>query len=131
MVKDAEAHAEEDRKARELADARNQADAMVHNVRRTMKEAGDKLADSDKESIEAAIKEVEEATRTDDKDEIQKKTEALMQASHKLAEQMYKATQEAGAAAGGEQGGGEAPSGEKDNVVDAEFEEVKENKGKK
>jgi len=132
MVKDAEAHAEEDRKARELAEARNQADAMVHNVRRTMKDAGDKLEVADKERIEAAIKELEEATRTDDKEDIEKKTQALMEASHKLAEQMYKATQEAGAAAGGAPAGGEeAESGGKDNVVDAEFEEVKENKGKK
>jgi molecular chaperone DnaK len=132
MVKDAEAHAEEDRKARELAEARNQADATVHNVRRTMKEAGEKLEAADKERIEAAIKELEEATRTDDKEDIEKKTQALMEASHKLAEQMYKATQEAGAAAGGAPSGGEnAESGGKDNVVDAEFEEVKENKGKK
>jgi molecular chaperone DnaK len=132
MVKDAEAHAEEDRKARELAEARNQADAMVHNVRRTMKDAGDKLEAAEKERIETAIKAVEEATRTDDKEDIEKKTQALMEASHKLAEQMYKATQEAGAAAGGApSGGGEAESGGKDNVVDAEFEEVKENKGKK
>ncbi len=127
MVKDAEAHAEEDRKARELADARNQADAMVHNVRRTMKEAGDKLPAADKERIEAAIKDLEAATRTDDKEDIEKKTQALTEAAHKLAEQMYKATQEAGAA-----GAAEATQGaEKDNVVDAEFEEVKEGKAKK
>jgi molecular chaperone DnaK len=130
MVKDAEAHAEEDRKARELAEARNQGDAMVHNVRRTLKEAGDKLPAADKERIEAAIKDVEEATRGDDKDDIEKKTQALTEASHKLAEQMYKATQEAGATAGGGAAGGESAGGEKDNVVDAEFEEVKENKKK-
>ncbi len=127
MIKDAEAHAEEDRKARELAEARNHADAMVHNVRRTMKEAGDKLAAADKERIEAAIKEVEAATRSDDKEEIERKTQALMEASHKLAEQMYKAAREAGA---GEAPGGEARRAEKDNVVDAEFEEVKDSKKK-
>ncbi|MFL6656301.1 MAG: molecular chaperone DnaK [Sulfurifustis sp.] len=134
MVKEAEAHAEEDRKARELAEARNQADAMVHNVRRTMKDAGDKLPAGDKERIEAAIKDLEAATRTDDKDDIEKKTQALMEASHKLAEQMYKATQEAGAAgatAGGAGSGENKQGTEKDNVVDAEFEEVKEGKGKK
>jgi molecular chaperone DnaK len=131
MVKDAEAHAEEDRKARELAEARNQADATVHNVRRTMKDAGDKLAAADKERIEAAIKALEEATRTDDKEDIEKKTQALLEASHKLAEQMYKATQEAGATAGAAPPDGDAaPSEGKDNVVDAEFEEVKENKKK-
>jgi molecular chaperone DnaK len=129
MVKDAEAHAEEDRKARELAEARNQGDAMVHNVQRTLKEAGDKVDAADKERIEAAIKDLEAATRGDDKEDIEKKTQALAEASHKLAEQMYKATQEA--AAGAAAGGSEAPSGEKDNVVDAEFEEVKEGKGKK
>jgi len=130
MVKDAEAHAEEDRKARELAEARNQADATVHNVRRTLKDAGDKLEAADKARIESAIKVLEEAARTDDKEDIEKKTQALMEASHKLAEQMYKATQEAGAAAGGAPAGGgeEAAGGGKDNVVDAEFEEVKENK---
>ncbi len=131
MVKDAEAHAEEDRKARELADARNQADAMVHNVRRTMKEAGDKLPAADKERIEAAIKDLEAATRTDDKEDIEKKTQALTEAAHKLAEQMYKATQEAGAAGAAAGAAEAAPGAEKDNVVDAEFEEVKEGKAKK
>ena len=131
MVKDAEAHAEEDRKARELAEARNQADAMMHNVRRTMKDAGDKLEAADKERIEAAIKDLEEATRTDDKDDIEKKTQVLTEASHKLAEQMYKSTQEGGATAGGAHAAEEGKAaGGKDNVVDAEFEEVKENRKK-
>jgi len=134
MVKDAEAHAEEDRKARELAEARNQGDAMIHNVRKSMKDMGDKLAAGDKERIEAAIKELEEVVRSDDKEAIQKKTEALMEASHKLAEQMYQsAQQQGGAQAGAAEAGAsaEAKSGDKDNVVDAEFEEVKESKGKK
>ena len=134
MVKDAEAHAEEDRKARELAEARNQGDAMIHNVRKSMKDMGDKLAAADKEKIEAAIKELEEVVRSDDKDAIAKKTEALMEASHKLAEQMYQgAPQQGGAQAGAADAGAsaEAKPGDKDNVVDAEFEEVKESKGKK
>jgi len=134
MVKDAEAHAEEDRKARELAEARNQADAMIHNVRKSLKDAGDKLAADDKERIESAIKELEEALRSDDRDQIQKKTEALMEASHKLAEQMYKTAPGAGADAGQGQAGetaGADTGADKDNVVDAEFEEVKDNKGKK
>ncbi|BAU48983.1 chaperone protein DnaK [Sulfurifustis variabilis] len=131
MVKDAEAHAEEDRKARELAEARNQADAMIHNVRKSMKELGDKLGAEDKDRIEAAIKELEETARGDDRDAIQKKTDALMEASHKLAEQMYKATQEAGAAGGAGAESGAGAGADKDNVVDAEFEEVKENKAKK
>ncbi len=134
MVKDAEAHAEEDRKARELAEARNQGDAMIHNVRKSMKDMGDKLAAGDKERIEAAIKELEEVVRSDDKEAIQKKTEALMEASHKLAEQMYQSAQQQGGAEAGATAAGasaETKGGDKDNVVDAEFEEVKESKGKK
>jgi len=131
MVKDAEAHAEEDHKARELAETRNHADGLVHSVRKSVKEMGEKLDAAEKEKIEAAIKELEEATRTDDKDDIKKKTDALLEASHKMAEQMY-AQANAAAAPGAEAAGAEKAEGkEKENVVDAEFEEVKENKGKK
>ncbi|OGI43477.1 MAG: molecular chaperone DnaK [Candidatus Muproteobacteria bacterium RBG_16_65_31] len=127
MVKDAEAHAEEDHKARELAEARNHADGMIHSVRKTMKEQGDKLDAGEKDKIEAAIKDLEAVARGDDKDEIRKKTEALMEASHKLAEQIYAQAQAAaGATADAEGAKGET----KDNAVDAEFEEVKENKKK-
>ncbi|MDH3370937.1 MAG: molecular chaperone DnaK, partial [Gammaproteobacteria bacterium] len=102
MVKDAEAHAEEDHKARELAEARNHADSLSHSVRKSMKEMGDKLAPEEKDKIESAIKNLEEAARTDDKDDIKSKTDALTEASHKLAEQMYaKANAEAGAATAG------------------------------
>ena len=128
MVKDAELHAEEDRKAHELADARNQGDAMIHTVRKSLKEYGDKIEAAEKDKIEAAIKDLEGVLKSDDKDDIQKKTEALMQASHKLAEQMYKQAETA--TAGAEQGG-EAKAEQKaggDNVVDAEFKEVKDNK---
>jgi molecular chaperone DnaK len=129
MVKDAEAHAEEDRKAREIVDARNHADAMIHSVHKSMSEIGDKIDSTDKENIESAIKDLEEAMKSDDKDEISAKTEALAQASHKLAEHMYaQAGAESGAAGGGEESGGEASGGEKENVVDAEFEEVKDKK---
>ena len=127
MVKDGEAHAEEDRKARELAEARNQADGMIHSVRKSLKEAGDKVEASEKEKIEAAIKDLEAVVKGDDKDEIQKKTEGLISASHKLAEQMYaQAGQAQGAGATAETA--EASEAAKDNVVDAEFEEVKEKK---
>ncbi len=126
MVKDAELHAEEDRKAHELADARNQGDAMVHTVRKSLTEYGDKIEQADKDKIEAAIADLEGVLKSDDKDDIQKKTEALMQASHKLAEHMYKqaetATAEQGAGAKAEQKAGA------DNVVDAEFKEVDEKK---
>ncbi|WP_372522036.1 molecular chaperone DnaK, partial [Sulfuricaulis sp.] len=132
MVKDAEAHAEEDHKARELAETRNHADSLVHSVRKSVKEMGEKLDAAEKEKIEAAIKELEEATRTDDKDDIKKKTDALLEASHKMAEQMYAQANAAAAPGAAETAGAEKAEGkEKENVVDAEFEEVKENKGKK
>ena len=132
MVKDAEAHAEEDHKARELAEARNHGDSLVHSVRKSIKEMGEKLDAAEKEKIEAAIKELEEATRGDDKDDIKKKTDALMEASHKMAEQMYAQAKAAESAGAAETAGAEKAEGkEKENVVDAEFEEVKENKGKK
>ncbi len=129
MVKDAEANAEEDKKLRELVDTRNQADAMIHSVKKTLAEHGNKVDAGEKGKIEAALKDLEEALKGDDKEAIEAKTQALAQASHKLAEQMYKEQQ---AQAGGAQAG-EAPkadAGRKDdgNVVDAEFEEVKDGK---
>ena len=131
MVKDAEAHAEEDRKAKELVETRNHADAMVHSVRKSLKEHGDKVEQAERDTIEAAIKDLEGVLKSDDKDDIQKKTETLTQASHKLAEQIYKQTQEAGAAAGATaEAGAEAKGNGQDNVVDAEFQEVKDNKNK-
>ncbi|MDH3671622.1 MAG: molecular chaperone DnaK [Gammaproteobacteria bacterium] len=130
MVNDAEAHAEEDKKARELVEARNQADAMIHGVRKSMTEIGDKLDASEKEKIESAIKDLESVMKDDDKVAIEQKTQALAEASHKMAEQMYAQASEAEATAGAE---AETSSGESkdDDVVDAEFEEVKDDKGKK
>jgi molecular chaperone DnaK len=131
MVKDAEAHAEEDHKAMELVTARNQCDAMIHSVQKTLKEHGDKLADDEKAKIEAALKDAEDALKSGDKDAIQAKTQALTEASHKLAEKMYsqEQAQQGQSQPGpdsGPQGGGEKPvEGE---VVDAEFEEVKNKK---
>ena len=126
MVQDAETHAEEDRKTRELVDARNQGEAMIHTVRKTLSEAGDKVEASEKESIESAIADLEETLTTEDVSEIQAKTSALMESSHKMAEQMYQAQDDAPAGATDATSGGEAPSG--DDVVDAEFEEVKDKK---
>jgi molecular chaperone DnaK len=129
MVKDAEANADEDKKLRELVDTRNQADAMIHSVRKTLTENGDKVDADEKGKIEAALKDLEEAIKGDDKEAIEAKTQALTQAAHKLAEQMYKEQQ---AQAGTQQpdGGDGKESGKKDdsNVVDAEFEEVKDKK---
>jgi molecular chaperone DnaK len=130
MVNDAEAHAEEDKKARELVEARNQADAMIHGVRKPMSEMGDKLDVDEKEKIESAIKDLESVVKDDDKAAIEQKTQALGEASHKMAEQMYAQASEAEATASAE---AETSSGESkdDNVVDAEFEEVKDDKAKK
>ena len=126
MVQDAETHAEEDRRARELVDARNQGEAMIHTVRKTLSEAGDKVEDGEKASIESAISDLEEALKTEDVAEIQAKTNALMETSHKMAEQMYQEQAGEAPAGSGEASSGEAPTG--DDVVDAEFEEVKDKK---
>ncbi len=127
MVRDAEEHADEDRKARELVDARNQAEAMIHGVKKSMEELGDKLDSGEKSSIESAIADLEEAMKGDDREAITSKTEALTQASHKMAEQLY--SQGAEAASGAEESGGnDADSAGNDDVVDAEFEEVDDDK---
>lgn len=123
MVKEAEEHAEEDRKARELVDARNQAEAMIHSVRKSVTGIGEKLAEEEKTKIETAISDLEAAIKGDELSEIQAKTEALAQASHKLAEEMYK--QGAEQQSGAEESPAQASSSD-DNVVDAEFEEVKD-----
>jgi molecular chaperone DnaK len=136
MVKDAELNAAEDTKKLELVQARNSADAMVHSVRKSVAEHGDKLEAAEKESIEVAIKEAEESLKGDDKSAIEAATEKLMTASQKLGEKMYADSQAAAAAAaaaaGGAAGGAgaaEAPQSQAkpadDNVVDAEFKEVK------
>jgi len=125
MEEDAVAHADEDKKLRELVDARNAADNMVHSVKKSLTEYGDKLDASEKEKIEAAIKETEEVLKSGDKDAIEAKTNVLMEASQKLGEKVY-AEQQA------QQGSAQAePQGEKTvdaEVVDAEFEEVKNDK---
>ncbi len=122
MVKDAEANAADDKKAVELATARNSADGMIHSVKKTLAEHGDKVSAEEKAAIETALKECEEAVREGDKDTIEAKTTALATASHKLSEQMYKDEQ---AKNGGAQADGDAGAkAADDNVVDAEFEEV-------
>ena len=143
MVKDAEAHAEEDKKALELVSVRNQCDAMVHSVKKMQKDHGEQLAPDEKTKLETALKEAEEALKSDDKDTIETKSKALAEASNKLAEKAYAQDQakqqaasgaagSAGAAGGGAPGGAEtkAEAGKKDdsNVVDAEFTEVKDKK---
>ena len=124
MVRDAEEHADEDRQAKELVDARNQGDAMLHSVRKSLTDLADKIDDSEKESIEKAATELEEALKGDDKAEIEAKTEALTAASHKLAEQAY--ADAGGAADAGAAEGDQPEAAAGDDVVDAEFEEVKD-----
>jgi molecular chaperone DnaK len=125
MVKDAEAHADEDRKARELVDARNQCDAMIHAVKKSLAEHGDKIGADEKAKIESAIKDAESSLKGSSKDEIEAKSQALAEASHKLAEKVYAQQPGATGAAPEQQAGGKAEEG---NVVDAEFEEVKDKK---
>ncbi|MFL6695088.1 MAG: molecular chaperone DnaK, partial [Ramlibacter sp.] len=138
MVKDAELNAAEDKKKLELVQARNQGEALVHSVRKSLTEYGDKLEGGEKDKIEAALKDVEEALKGEDKAHLEDKTNALMTASQKLGEKMYadmQANQAAQAAAGGGGGGASASAGpdaagsagpaNDDNVVDAEVKEVK------
>ncbi|MFJ3044437.1 molecular chaperone DnaK [Herbaspirillum chlorophenolicum] len=129
MVRDAEANAEEDKRLKELAESRNQGDALVHSTKKALGEYGDKLAAGEKEVIEAAIKELEDVLKADDKAAIDAKTAALGTAAQKLGEKMY-ADQQAQAAAGGAGAGaagaeGAAGQAKDDNVVDADFKEVK------
>ena len=127
MVKDAEEHADEDRKTRELVDTRNQADALIHGVKKSLAEHGDKIGADEKSSIESAIKDAEEAIKSADKDTIEARTKALTEVSHKLAEKMYAQQQPADgdASAKPESGGNKTDEGD---VVDAEFEEVTDKK---
>jgi molecular chaperone DnaK len=131
MVKDAEAHAEEDKKLHELVDARNRGDALAHSVRKSLAEYGEKAGADEKAKIEAALKDLEEVLKGDDKGRIEAKTEALAAAAQKLGERMYADAQAAagaqGAAAGAEQPAGDGKKAD-ENVVDAEFTEVKDKK---
>ncbi|GAB4202657.1 MAG: molecular chaperone DnaK [Tibeticola sp.] len=123
MVKDAELNAAEDKKRLELVQARNQADATVHSVKKSLGEHGDKIDSAEKAKIEAAIKDLEEALKGDDKATIEAKTESLMAASQKLGEKMYADAQAQAGAAGTAGAGGAKPAD--DDVVDAEVKEVK------
>ncbi len=127
MIKDAESHAAEDKKFHEMVSARNTADGMIHATRKSMDELGDKLEAEEKEKIEAAIKDLEEVLKGDDKDAIEAKTQALTEASGKMAEKLYAQTQEQPGGAEGTAEAGQAEAGA-DDVVDAEFEEVDDNR---
>jgi molecular chaperone DnaK len=135
MVRDAEAHAAEDKKFRELVETRNKADGLVHSVEKTLKDLGEKVDGAERGRIESAISDVRSALKSDDKGAIEKKTEALAQAAQSLAQKAYAdaGAQGAGPGAGATEGAGAGasagagkPAGE--DVVDAEFEEVKDKK---
>ncbi|OOV86215.1 molecular chaperone DnaK [Oceanospirillum linum] len=128
MVQDAEANAEADKKFEELVQTRNQGDTMLHATKKTLEEAGDKATAEEKEKIEAAIKDLEEALKGDDADDIKAKTNALTEASGELAQKLYaEQAAEAQQGEGGEQAADQG-SAKADDVVDAEFEEVKDDK---
>jgi molecular chaperone DnaK len=124
MVKDAEAHAEEDKKRKAQVEAKNHAEALVHSTEKTLAEHGSKVGDADRRTIENAIADLKEALKGSDADAITAKTNALAQASMKLGEAMYKQSAEQPGAAG-------AAEGKKDDVVDAEFTEVDDDKKNK
>jgi molecular chaperone DnaK len=140
MVKDAEAHAAEDKVFRELIETRNRADAMIHGVEKALKDLGDKVSADERAKAESALNDLKSVLKSDDKDKIEKKTEALGQASAAIAQRAYSANQgggDAGSAGAGPQGSGSASAGAAgsaggsqqkadENVVDAEFEEVRD-----
>ncbi|MBV8742864.1 MAG: molecular chaperone DnaK, partial [Sinobacteraceae bacterium] len=137
MVRDAEAHAEEDKRFRELVDVRNKADGLLHAVEKSLKDLGDKVDPAERGRVESAVSDLRTALKSDDKAAIEKKTDALAQASAAIAQRAYASEQSAGAGAAGAQGGPGAGAGAgsagsqggaagRDDVVDAEFEEVKD-----
>ena len=129
MVKEAESHAEEDKKRRELVEMKNQGEALVHSTEKMLKDYGDKVPAADKGVVETALADLKSALQGEDKDLIKQKVDAMAQASMKLGEALYQASQGAAAAGGG---GGPSEGGDgKENVVDVDFEEVKDDDSKK
>ena len=128
MVKDAEANAAEDRKQVEIVTARNQLDSLVHSVRKSLKDYGDKIEAGEKSKIESALKDAEEAMRSEDKAKIDAAAHSLTQAAQKLGEKVYAEAQQKQAASGEAEAKASKPADD-GNVVDAEFTEVKDRKG--
>ena len=127
MVKDAEANKEADKKKRETVDVRNQADTLIHSTEKNLKEHGSKVSDAEKKAIEDASSSLKESLKGEDIEDIKKKTEALVQASMKLGEAIYKSQQSAKPESGKDDGKNNKDKKD-ENVVDADFEEVKEEK---
>jgi molecular chaperone DnaK len=130
MVRDAEAHAEEDKKFRELADSRNRADALLHATEKALRDLGDKVSAADRARTESAISDLKSVIKGDDKDVIETKARALAEASAAIAQQAYADQQGGGSAGPGPGAGAGGATGGKDDVLDAEFEEVKDKDGK-
>ncbi|RLA35798.1 MAG: molecular chaperone DnaK [Gammaproteobacteria bacterium] len=131
MVNDAEANAAEDKRLHELVDARNQAENMIHATTKSLKELGDKVEEGEKQEIESAVEALRTAIEGEDKDDIDTKTQALAEVSGKLAERVYKQQAESEEQGAGAEAGSESAGAAKDDVVDAEFEEVKDDKDDK
>jgi molecular chaperone DnaK len=133
MVSDAETHAEEDKRFRELVTARNKADAAIHTVEKALKDMGEKISDDQRKTATEAVAEVKQAMSGDDREEIERKTAALEQASSAIMQKMYEQSSANAGAAGAEsaQAGGSRTDQPKDDVLDAEFEEVKDSDRKK
>jgi molecular chaperone DnaK len=131
MVKDAEAHAAEDKRRKELVEARNGADAAVHQTEKALSEHGDKIGAADKGAIEQALADLKAANEGEDIEAIRAKTQSLLQASMKLGEAMYQAQAGAAGQAAGEAPHGAAQGGADEGVVDAEFEEVDDDQAKR
>jgi molecular chaperone DnaK len=130
MVRDAEAHAEDDKKFRELADTRNRADALLHATEKALRDLGDKVSAADRARTESAISDLKSVIKGDDKDVIETKARALAEASAAIAQQAYADQQGGGSAGPGPGAGAGGATGGKDDVLDAEFEEVKDKDGK-
>ncbi len=128
MVKDAEAHAEEDKKRKQVVEAKNHAEALIHSTEKSLAEYGDKVSEADKSAVTSAIADLKSVLEGEDTDEIEAKTNALAQVAMKLGEAMYQSQQ---TDAGGEGEGGGTASGSDDDVVDADFEEVQDDDDKK
>jgi molecular chaperone DnaK len=137
-IRDAEQHADEDKKKRELIDARNTADSLIYTTEKSIKDLGDKVDDETKAKVESGVADLKKAMESDDTEEIKRASEALSQTSHKLAEAMYQQAAQSGEAQPGADGGpagqtppgsdAQATGGADDDVVDADFEEVKDDK---
>ena len=130
MVKDAEANKEADKKKRETVDVRNQADSLIFSTEKSLKEHGDKISAEEKKSIESAVSDLRNVLKGTDTEEVKKKTQALIQVSMKLGEAVYKNQQKTQANKTGTEKEDKSKTDNKENVVDADFEDVKDDKEK-